>query len=130
MSSPTDRRYSKEHEWVLVESEGIALVGITYYAQDQLGDVVYVDLPNVGEVVDQFDKLGELESVKAVSDFFSPISGEVSETNDVLIDKPELINSDPYDSGWIVKLSSIDDSQLNNLLSSEEYDLYLSEIEH
>ena len=130
MSSPTDRRYSKEHEWVLVESEGFALVGITYYAQDQLGDVVYVDLPNVGEVVDQFDKLGELESVKAVSDFFSPISGEVSETNDVLIDKPELINSDPYDSGWIVKLSSIDDSHLNNLLSSEEYDLYLSEIEH
>jgi len=130
LSSPTDRRYSKEHEWVLVESEGIALVGITYYAQDQLGDVVYVDLPKVGEVVDQFDKLGEIESVKAVSDLFSPISGEVSETNDVLTDKPELINSDPYDSGWIVKLSSIDDSQLNNLLSSEEYDLYLSEIEH
>lgn len=130
MNSPTDRRYSKEHEWVLVEPQGFALVGITDYAQDQLGDVVYVDLPNVGDAVDQFDKLGEIESVKAVSDLFSPISGEVSETNNGLIDKPELINSDPYDSGWIVKLSSIDDSQLNNLLSSEEYDLYLSEIEH
>jgi glycine cleavage system H protein len=130
LNSPTDRRYSKEHEWVLTEPQGVAFVGITDYAQDQLGDVVYVDLPNVGDVVNQFDKLGEIESVKAVSDFFSPISGEISETNGVLIEKPELVNSDPYDSGWIVKLSSVDGLQLNNLLNSQEYDLYLSEIEH
>ena len=130
MNSPTDRRYSKEHEWVLIKPQGVAFVGITDYAQDQLGDVVYVDLPNVGDVVNQFDKLGEIESVKAVSDFFSPISGEISESNDVLIEKPELVNSDPYDSGWIAKLSSVDESQLDNLLNSQEYDLYLSEIEH
>ena len=79
--NPTDRRYSKEHEWVLIESEGQAVVGITQYAQDQLGDVVYVDLPDAGATVEQFQKLGEIESVKAVSDLFSPLSGEIVEAN-------------------------------------------------
>ena len=79
--NPTDRRYSKEHEWVLIESEGHAVVGITQYAQDQLGDVVYVDLPDTGVTVEQFQKLGEIESVKAVSDLFSPLSGEIVEAN-------------------------------------------------
>ena len=127
--NPTDRRYSKEHEWVLIESEGQALVGITQYAQDQLGDVVYVDLPDAGATVEQFQKLGEIESVKAVSDLFSPLSGEVVEANTELEQKPELVNEDPYSGGWMVRMTGIDQAQLDNLLSAEEYESYLSELE-
>ena len=127
--NPTDRRYSKEHEWVLVESEGQAVVGITQYAQDQLGDVVYVDLPDAGATVEQFQKLGEIESVKAVSDLFSPLSGEIVEANKELENKPELVNEDPYSGGWMVRMAGIDQAQLDNLLSAEEYESYLSELE-
>lgn len=127
--NPTDRRYSKEHEWVLIESEGQALVGITQYAQDQLGDVVYVDLPDAGATVEQFQKLGEIESVKAVSDLFSPLSGEIVEANTELEQKPELVNEDPYSGGWMVRMTGIDQAQLDNLLSAEEYESYLSELE-
>lgn len=127
--NPTDRRYSKEHEWVLIESEGHALVGITQYAQDQLGDVVYVDLPDAGVTVEQFQKLGEIESVKAVSDLFSPLSGEIVEANKELENKPELVNEDPYSGGWMVRMTGIDQAQLDNLLSAEEYESYLSELE-
>ena len=127
--NPTDRRYSKEHEWVLIESEGQALVGITQYAQDQLGDVVYVDLPDAGATVEQFQKLGEIESVKAVSDLFSPLSGEIVEANKELENKPELVNEDPYSGGWMVRMTGIDQAQLDNLLSAEEYESYLSELE-
>ena len=127
--NPTDRRYSKEHEWVLIESEGQALVGITQYAQDQLGDVVYVDLPDAGVTVEQFQKLGEIESVKAVSDLFSPLSGEIVEANAELEQKPELVNEDPYSGGWMVRMTGIDQAQLDNLLSAEEYESYLSELE-
>ncbi len=126
---PTDRRYSKEHEWVLIESEGRAVVGITQFAQDQLGDVVYVDLPDAGVAVEQFQKLGEIESVKAVSDLFSPLSGEVVEANKDLENKPELVNEDPYAGGWMVRIAGIDQAQLDNLLSAEEYESYLSELE-
>ena len=127
--NPTDRRYSKEHEWVLIESEGHAVVGITQYAQDQLGDVVYVDLPDAGVTVEQFQKLGEIESVKAVSDLFSPLSGEIVEANTELEQKPELVNEDPYSGGWMVRLAGVDQAQLDNLLSAEEYESYLSELE-
>ncbi len=127
--NPTDRRYSKEHEWVLIESEGHAVVGITQYAQDQLGDVVYVDLPDAGATVKQFQKLGEIESVKAVSDLFSPLSGEIVEANKELENKPELVNEDPYSGGWMVRMAGIDQAQLGNLLSAEEYESYLSELE-
>ena len=127
--NPTDRRYSKEHEWVLIESEGQAVVGITQYAQDQLGDVVYVDLPDAGATVEQFQKLGEIESVKAVSDLFSPLSGEIVEANTELEQKPELVNEDPYSGGWMVRMTGIDQAQLDNLLSAEEYESYLSELE-
>ena len=127
--NPTDRRYSKEHEWVLIESEGQAVVGITQYAQDQLGDVVYVDLPDAGATVEQFQKLGEIESVKAVSDLFSPLSGEIVEANKELEQKPELVNEDPYSGGWMVRMTGIDQAQLDNLLSAEEYESYLSELE-
>lgn len=127
--NPTDRRYSKEHEWVLIEGEGQAVVGITQYAQDQLGDVVYVDLPDAGVTVEQFQKLGEIESVKAVSDLFSPLSGEIVEANKELENKPELVNEDPYAGGWMVRVAGIDQAQLDNLLSAEEYESYLSELE-
>ncbi len=127
--NPTDRRYSKEHEWVLIESEGHAVVGITQYAQDQLGDVVYVDLPDAGVTVEQFQKLGEIESVKAVSDLFSPLSGEIVEANKELESKPELVNEDPYAGGWMVRMAGVDQAQLDNLLSAEEYESYLSELE-
>ena len=127
--NPTDRRYSKEHEWVLIESEGQAVVGITQYAQDQLGDVVYVDLPDAGATVEQFQKLGEIESVKAVSDLFSPLSGEIVEANKELENKPELVNEDPYSGGWMVRMAGVDQAQLDNLLSAEEYESYLSELE-
>ena len=127
--NPTDRRYSKEHEWVLIESEGHAVVGITQYAQDQLGDVVYVDLPDAGVTVEQFQKLGEIESVKAVSDLFSPLSGEIVEANEELENRPELVNEDPYSAGWMVRMAGIDQAQLDNLLSAEEYERYLSELE-
>ena len=127
--NPTDRRYSKEHEWVLIEGEGHAVVGITQYAQDQLGDVVYVDLPDAGVTVEQFQKLGEIESVKAVSDLFSPLSGEIVEANKELENKPELVNEDPYSGGWMVRMAGVDQAQLDNLLSAEEYESYLSELE-
>jgi glycine cleavage system H protein len=127
--NPTDRRYSKEHEWVLIEGEGHAVVGITQYAQDQLGDVVYVDLPDTGVTVEQFQKLGEIESVKAVSDLFSPLSGEIVEANKELESKPELVNEDPYAGGWMVRMAGVDQAQLDNLLSAEEYESYLSELE-
>ncbi|GAF83833.1 unnamed protein product, partial [marine sediment metagenome] len=95
MPSPTDRRYTKEHEWVRVEDD-LGTVGITDYAQDQLGDIVYLDLPSPGTQVKQLDKLGEIESVKAVSDLYSPVGGEVTEVNQEIIDRPELVNQSPY----------------------------------
>jgi glycine cleavage system H protein len=122
MDTPTDRKYSKEHEWVLVRGDGIALVGISFFAQDSLGDVVYVDLPNVGAQVEQSKQMGELESVKAVSDLFSPVTGEVVEVNQAVVDAPQLLNSDPYVTGWLVKVRVADTAQLDALLDSSQYD--------
>ena len=93
--NPTDRKYSKEHEWVKLEEGSRGLVGITHYAQDQLGDVVYLDMPNAGTLLQQSAKLGEVESVKAVSDIYAPVSGEVVEVNQEVIDHPEVVNEDP-----------------------------------
>lgn len=125
---PDDRRYSREHEWVLIEGDGRAMVGITEYAQEQLGDVVFVELPKAGIRLDQFQKLGEVESVKAVSDIYSPLTGEVAEVNHELVDHPELINEDPHDKGWMVRLASVDPSQLDTLLSASEYESFLAEL--
>ena len=120
--NPSDRRYSKDHEWALIVGNEV-IVGITDFAQEQLGDIVYVDLPEVGSNLDQSSKLGEVESVKAVSDIFSPIGGEVIEVNQAVIDSPELVNQDPSGSGWLVKLAPTDaSSEFNSLLTSEEYD--------
>jgi glycine cleavage system H protein len=119
--SPTDRRYTKEHEWVRVENN-LSTIGITDYAQDQLGDLVYLDLPSSGTQVKQLDKLGEIESVKAVSDLYSPVSGEVTEANQEVIDRPELVNQSPYGQGWLVRMRLADPAELDGLLTAEQYD--------
>lgn len=113
-------KYSKDHEWVRLDGN-LAVVGITDYAQAELGDVVFAELPNVGKVLNQKDQLAVIESVKAVSDVFSPISGTVEEVNTALEDTPELINDDCYGSGWIAKIKINDPSELDDLLSAEEY---------
>jgi glycine cleavage system H protein len=119
--SPTDRRYTKEHEWVRVEAD-LGTVGITDYAQDQLGDLVYLDLPSSGTQVKQLDKLGEIESVKAVSDLYSPVSGEVTEVNQEVVDRPELVNQSPYGQGWLVRVRLADPAEMDGLLTAEQYD--------
>ena len=126
---PTDRRYTKEHEWIVLEDDGRALVGITEYAQEQLGDVVFVDLPKPGSKLTRNEKLGEVESVKAVSDLFSPVSGEVSEVNQELLDHPEMINEDPSGKGWMVRLASVDPAEVQGLMAAEQYEEYLSTLE-
>ena len=127
---PADRKYSKEHEWVKVEEGSTGLVGITDFAQDQLGDVVYLDLPSVGTRLEQFAKLGEVESVKAVSDLYSPVSGAVTEINQDAIDHPELVNEDPHGRGWLLRVEIQDPSELDNLLAPENYELFIKENPH
>ena len=124
--NPQDLKYSKEHEWVRLQADGTALVGITEFAAESLGDVVFVELPDSGAALTQFEKMGEIESVKAVSDLYSPVGGEVLERNGQLQDSPELVNDGPYDSGWMVKVSLTDASELDNLMSAAEYDAYLA----
>ena len=124
-ASPDDRKYSKEHEWVLVDGDA-ATIGITDFAQDQLGDVVYVDLPEPGASITQFEKMGEIESVKAVSDLFTPASGEVFEVNQKVVEKPELVNSDPHGDGWLIKTRLADADELDKLLTAAQYDAFTS----
>jgi glycine cleavage system H protein len=114
-------RYTKEHEWVRVEGDQ-AVVGITDYAAEQLGDIVFVELPDVGRAVAQFGSVGVIESVKAVSDLFSPLSGEVVETNSELGASPELVNSDPFGKGWMLRLHLADPGQLDALLDKAAYE--------
>ena len=118
---PDDLRYSSEHEWARAEGDGVVEVGITHYAQDTLGDVVFVELPEVGSDVGQYEKFGEIESVKAVSDLFSPVGGTVAEVNDALEESPELVNTDPYGDGWIMKVKLNDPSELESLMDAETY---------
>ena len=124
--NPNDRKYSREHEWVKVEDAdaGRALAGITDFAQDQLGDIVYVELPKPGTTVSHMGKMGEIESVKSVSDLFSPVSGEVIEVNERLLDHPEIANQDPFGEGWLVRISMTDASELDGLMSADEYETF------
>ena len=124
---PTGLRYFKEHEWVKSESDGIALVGITEFAQAQLGDVVFVDLPEVGAELDQFAQIGEIESVKAVNDLFTPVSGAVVEINARLKDAPELVNREPYGEGWMFRIKLRDPSEVDGLLDAAAYELLVAE---
>jgi glycine cleavage system H protein len=120
MSYPDDLRYSKEHEWVRVE-ESHATIGITSFAADELGDIVFVELPEVGSSLTQFGTFGVVESVKAVSDLFSPVSGTVAEVNEALRDAPELLNSDPFGAGWIARVELADSSELDGLMDADAY---------
>ena len=126
MEFPDDLKYTREHEWVLVE-ENVATVGITDYAQEQLGDVVFVELPAVGDKVTKDEAMGVVESVKAVSDVYAPLSGKVLEVNDDLPDSTEMINEDPYGDGWIIKIEIGDRSDLEDLMTAEEYEQYVAE---
>jgi len=121
---PADRRYTREHEWAKVEGNR-ARVGITHYAQDQLGDVVFVELPKVGTRVRQMQTFGVVESVKAVSDLFAPLSGEVVEVNESLTARPEQINQDPYGAGWLIVIAVADAKELDGLMTAAQYEDYL-----
>ncbi len=126
--NPDDRKYTQEHEWVKLEDAGSqqALVGITDFAQEQLGDIVYFELPEPGANVGQLGKMGEVESVKSVSDLFSPVTGEVVEVNAVLADNPEVANNDPFGDGWLVRLAMSDPAELDGLMTAADYESYIS----
>jgi glycine cleavage system H protein len=120
MEIPPGLKYSKEHEWVAAE-ESVATIGITDYAQDQLGEIVYIELPAVGDKISKDDPFGVVESVKAVSDIYAPVSGTVVEINEDLPESPEVVNEDPYGDGWLVKVKVADLSELDDLMDNEEY---------
>ncbi len=120
MELPSGLRYSKEHEWVKVEGE-VVLIGITDFAQAELGDVVYVELPEVGAEIEAHNTFGVVESVKAVSDLYAPVSGVITEVNNALEDEPELVNSGPYEEGWMIRVELKDESELNDLLDADSY---------
>ncbi len=126
MSIPKDLRYTRNHEWVRTEGD-TATMGITAYAQEQLGEVVYVELPEIGNSFDTGDELGTLESVKAVAEFFAPVAGEVTEVNEQLADDPNLVNEEPFGDGWLVKIAA---SDFRDLLSPEDYEQLLKEESH
>ena len=120
MNIPADLKYTKDHEWVKIDGD-TATVGITDFAQSELGDIVYVEVETVDETLDIEEVFGTVEAVKTVSDLFLPLSGEITEFNEALEDEPELVNSDPYGNGWMIKLKFNDDSQLEGLLSADDY---------
>jgi len=121
MSAPVNLKYTKDHEWARLEGAN-AVVGVTEYAQSQLGDVVYIELPKVGDVVSQGDVIGTIEAVKTVADIYSPVSGEIAAVNAALKDASELVNKDPYGEGWIASIKLSDPSELNALLTPADYD--------
>jgi glycine cleavage system H protein len=129
LASPSDRKYTKEHEWVRIDAD-VGTAGITDYAQDQLGDIVFVDLPASGTKVTALAKFGEIESVKAVSELFSPVSGEVVERNEALTDNPQWVNDDPYGDGWMIRVRLSATGEIDKLMSAEEYETFLQTADH
>ncbi|HWP93793.1 MAG TPA: glycine cleavage system protein GcvH [Thermodesulfobacteriota bacterium] len=121
---PEELKYTKEHEWAKLE-EGLVVIGITSYAQDALGEIVYVELPSEGDEITKGDPFGGVESTKSVSDLYAPLSGEVVEVNEALLDSPETINEDPYGAGWMIKVKPYDSSELEDLMDYEEYTDYI-----
>ncbi len=121
---PNDRKYTKEHEWIQVE-DGVATIGVTDFAAGELGDIVFVEMPEVGDEMNAEDTVGSIESVKAVEDLFVPVSGEVVAVNEAIDATPELVNSDPFDTGWLFKVKLSDESELDNLLDASAYDSIL-----
>jgi len=128
--NPTDRKYTREHEWVIDNGNGTATIGITDHAQELLTDIVFVELPEIGRQVKQMETVAVVESVKSVSDVYSPVSGEVTETNLKLEQNPELINEDPYGMGWIAKLRMDDPAELGKLMEAAEYEAFIAAEEH
>lgn len=128
MDIPKDLYYTENHEWVLVEGNE-ATIGITEYAQDEMGDVVFVELPEIGDIFDQFDSFGVVESVKAVSDIYLPVGGEIIEINEDLFDAPELVNEEPFEAGWLVKINIAEKDDLESLMDHEDYSRFLEEEE-
>ena len=127
MEIPTELLYTEEHEWILVDdTSNTATIGITDYAQGELGDIVFIELPTADDEVKQMEPFGTIEAVKAVSDLFSPLSGKVTEVNTILQDQPELINQDPYDKGWMIKVEISDPDELKALMSPEDYKKHIS----
>jgi len=129
MANPEDNRYTKSHEYVHLEGN-IGTIGITEYAQKELGDVVFVELPQVGSELEAADELGSIESVKAVSELFTPVSGEIVEVNEALNDNPALVNTDPWGDGWMVRIKLSDPTEVDELMTAEEYDEYLEKEAH
>ena len=128
MTYPENFRYTKEHEWVLLEGD-IATFGITDHAQSELGDIVYVDLPKPGTVLETGKSFGSVESVKAVSDIYAPVAGEVTEANEALVSSPEKLNEDPHGAAWLIKVKVADPAEVNTLLTLADYQAYLA-VEH
>ena len=126
MNFPAELKYSKEHEWVKVQNK-IAIIGITDYAQKELGEVVFVDLPKVGRQLKSNETFGIVESVKAVSDLYTPVSGKIAKNNAKLEEDPELINTDPYGEGWIIEVEMSNEAELGELLPAQEYEAYVAE---
>jgi len=126
MNYPNDLKYTSEHEWVRIEGK-TAVVGITDYAQDQLGDIVFVELPEEGESVEKGDTFGVVESTKSVSDLYVPLSGQIVESNDPLLDNPGIINEDPYGEGWMIKIELSDPEELKDLLDPQAYAQFIEE---
>ena len=125
MNIPENLKYTKDHEWVAVDGD-VATVGITDFAQGELGDIVFVEIETEGETLDKEEVFGTIEAVKTVSDLYMPVSGEITEFNTELEDKPELVNQEPYEGGWMIKVKMSDPSELDSLLSSEEYKALIS----
>jgi glycine cleavage system H protein len=125
---PEQMRYTKEHEWIEVQEDGSARVGITDYAQHELGDIVFVELPSLGDEFEQGEAFGVVESVKAVSDLYTPVSGKVKAVNGELENQPELINQSPHDEGWIITIEVSDDEELSGLMTAEEYTQFLDDV--
>ncbi|CAA9556789.1 MAG: Glycine cleavage system H protein [uncultured Thermomicrobiales bacterium] len=126
MAAPTDRRYTRTHEWVLVEGD-VATMGVTDHAQNELGDITYLELPDPGTEVEATKPLGVVESVKAASDVYSPVDGEIVERNDAILDSPEVVNSSPYEGAWLVKIRLANPAQVEDLMDADAYDVYEKE---
>ncbi len=120
---PSDYLYSREHEWVRVDGD-VCTLGITEFAQQELGEVVFVELPEVGQVFDSGDELGTIESVKAVAEVYTPVAGEIIEANEAVVDDPELLNEDPHDEGWLLKIRFSSAADLKQLMNAEQYEAY------
>jgi len=128
MDCPEELKYSKTHEWVKLDSDNQAVIGITDFAQHELGDIVYIELPEVDDRVEKDSALGVIESTKATEDIYSPLSGSVIEVNSPLIDSPELMNEDPYGDAWLIRIELSDPSELNDLMSAAQYKKFIASI--